>query len=245
MRIPRLYLDDDLMPDREIELPKDRAHYLLNVLRLADGAELVLFDGRRALDFRARLAVTGRRARVRIDSVSDNRLESPLDSHLLQAVGKPDHVDWLVQKTAELGLRRLTLFNAERTQTPLRGARLEKKLAHWRGVAAAACEQCGRSLLPQIDFAPGLEAAIQNDMAELKLLLDFDGQPLASLVSDNPPDRPSVSCLIGPEGGLNAGEIELARAKGYIGWRLGPRVLRMETAATAALTLLQQSLGDL
>jgi 16S rRNA (uracil1498-N3)-methyltransferase len=246
MRIPRLFLDDDLAPGHEIELPRDRAHYLLHVLRLGPGARLVLFDGRQPLDFHAELISVGKRAaRVRIHSVGNNRLESPLDSLLIQAVGKPESIDWLVQKTTELGLTRLRLFNAERTQTPLRGARLDKKLTHWRAVAASACEQCGRSRLPAIGFADDLSSALAEDESGTRLLLDFDGQTLPALLNEGSAAAvTSASILIGPEGGLNEREISLAREAGHAGWRLGPRVLRMETAAVVALGLLQQALGD-
>ena len=242
MRVPRLYLDAPLAAGGEIELPRDRVHYLRHVLRLPEGADLILFDGCRPLNFPARLRLQGKQTRVEILSEQANSLESPLDSHLLQAVGKADALDWLVQKATELGLRRLVLFNSERTQTPLRGSRLDKKRAHWRAVAASACEQCGRSLLPSIEILPDLDAALDSAPEGLRLMLDFEGQPLQALAATA---DTAVSCLVGPEGGFNTAEIERARGSGFAGWRLGPRVLRMETAATAALTLLQQRFGDL
>ncbi len=242
MRIPRLYLDAPLTVGREIELPRERAHYLRHVLRLPDTAELLLFDGQRPLNFSARLRLQGKQTRVEIISQQHNPLESPLDSQLLQAVGKVDALDWLVQKTTELGLRHLSLFNSEHTQTPLRGSRLDKKMAHWRAVAASACEQCGRSVLPRIEILPDLDAALASAPQGLRLMLDFDGQSLHEI-----PARPGTALgfLVGPEGGWSATEIEKARRAGFAGWRLGPRVLRMETAAVAALTLLQQRCGDL
>lgn len=243
MRRPRLYLPADLAPGRELPLPKDRAHYLRHVLRLNDGAGLVLFDGQRALDFQGRLRIDGKRVRVQIESVHDNERESPLHSRLIQAAGKPERVDWLVQKTTELGLRRLTLFNAERTQTPLRGARRDRKLEHWQAVAASACEQCGRSVLPLIEWQDGLHGALDALPAGAKLMLDFDGAMLGTLTKEKT-DWQTICFLVGPEGGLNPAERQLARNEGFLPWRLGPRVLRMETAAAAALSLLQDRFGD-
>lgn len=245
MRLPRLFLDAELETGQEIDLPRDRAHYLLHVLRLTPGARLTVFDGRRPQDFSAELIQAGRKqARLRLGTARANPLESPLDSLLIQAVGKPDSIDWLVQKTTELGLRRLRLFNAERTQTPLRGARRAKKLAHWRAIAASACEQCGRSLLPGIDFVEEYDSALVVEGERSRLMLDFDGTAHPSALGK--PSAPSaLACLIGPEGGLSAAEIDHARQAGYAGWRLGPRVLRMETAAVTALALMQQAAGDL
>jgi 16S rRNA (uracil1498-N3)-methyltransferase len=124
----------------------------------------------------------------------------------------------------------------------LKPAQLEKKIAHWRGVVISACEQCGRAILPEIRFHTSLELAIAASTVEFKLLLDLDGVPLASALQ---PPRAAVSMLLGPEGGLNESEIQLAVNAGFESIRLGPRVLRTETAATTALAIIQSSLGDL
>lgn len=118
----------------------------------------------------------------------------------------------------------------------------KKKLAHWRGVAVSACEQSGRALLPQIEFHTNLDQAIAASIIEIRLLLDFDGVALASVLH---PPCSAVSILIGPEGGLSPAEIRLARTTGFAAAGLGPRVLRTETAATAALAIAQSTLGDL
>ena len=151
-------------------------------------------------------------------------------------------MDWVIQKTTELGVNKISIFNAERTQSSLKPAQLEKKLAHWRGVAISACEQSGRALVPQVDFHASLERAIAASKTEIKLLLDFDGAALASVLQS---PCTALSILLGPEGGLSPAEIQLARTAGFAAARLGPRVLRTETAATAALAIAQSSLGDL
>jgi len=128
----------------------------------------------------------------------------------------------------------------------LRGALIWKPLCPCGAPgAASACEQCGRSRLPEIGFAGDLSSALAEDSSEIRLLLDFDGQTLPVLLNEGSVAAgTSASILVGPEGGLNEREINLAREAGHAGWRLGPRVLRMETAAVTALGLLQQALGD-
>ena len=124
----------------------------------------------------------------------------------------------------------------------MKPANLQKKMNHWRSVAISACEQSGRALLPAITFHTCLTQALAATTAECKLLLDFNGVPLASAL--NPPQA-AVSILLGPEGGLNPTEIDLAKATGFEPVSLGPRVLRTETAATSALAIVQSLLGDM
>ena len=181
MRIPRVHVDAPLEVGAEVTLGTDRSHYLLQVLRLKPGAALFLFNGADGCDYAAEVAAAGRRAAAKITAAVPVDTESRLDSQVIQGLARPDHVDWMLQKTTELGVRRLSLFNAARTQTPLRGARLEKKLAHWRGVVASACEQCGRARLPAVDFHADLQAALAATVPGHRVLLDFRGAPLSSL----------------------------------------------------------------
>jgi 16S rRNA (uracil1498-N3)-methyltransferase len=225
-----------------ISLDKFQSHYLKHVLRLKSGAALLLFNGREAVDYQARLILDGKKVSARIDAATPLHNESRLDSEIIQGLGRADHMDWMIQKTTELGVNKISLFNAERTQSPLKPAQLEKKLAHWRSVAISACEQSGRALLPQVVFHAGIGQAIAASIIEIKLLLDFDGAALASTLQS---PCTAVSILLGPEGGLSPAEIQLARTAGFVAARLGPRVLRTETAATAALAIAQSALGDL
>ena len=236
MRKPRVYVDAGLASGRSIELEDDRGHYLKNVLRLQPGAAFFLFDGKRAIDFEATLRIDGKTCFADIGESYELDTESALDTEILSALGRSDHSDWMIQKTTELGVRRIALFNAERTQSPLKAAQLEKKLKHWRGIAISACEQCGRAVLPEIAFQQRLEQALDASVAELKLLLEFDGEPLLASLAAAPA---SVAILLGPEGGLNAAEIDLARARGFVPVSLGKRVLRFETAAVATLAVVQ------
>jgi 16S rRNA (uracil1498-N3)-methyltransferase len=242
MRISRVHTGAELVVGEEISLDKFQSHYLKNVLRLKSGATLLLFNGREAIDYQARLVFNGKKVNAIIDAATPLHNESGLDSEIIQGLGRADHMDWLIQKTTELGVNKISLFNAERTQSPLKPAQLEKKLAHWRGITVSACEQSGRALLPQVDFHPGLAQAVAASTIENKLLLDFEGAALASVLH---PACTAVSILLGPEGGLSPAEIQLARTADFTAARLGPRVLRTETAATAALAIAQSALGDL
>jgi 16S rRNA (uracil1498-N3)-methyltransferase len=242
MRIPRVHVDDELAAGAEIALAPDRSHYLKHVLRLKPGAALVSFNGREARQYSCVLLADGRQLRVRVDAALPVDTESGLACELIQGLGRADHMDWVIQKTTELGVTRIRLFNAERSQLPLKPAQLQKKLQHWRGVAISACEQSGRVLLPEIEFEREPADAIGACTAEAKLLLDFGGAAPADVLTR---PAPSAAILLGPEGGLAAAEIGLAESRGFVPVSLGPRVLRTETAATAALAIVQSLCGDM
>ena len=242
MRITRVHVEEELEVGAEIALAQAQSHYLKHVLRLQPGAALILFNGRQAVDYQAILVANGKKLTARIESSTAVATESDLACEVIQGLARADHIDWMIQKTTELGVSGITLFNAERTQTPLKPAQLQKRMNHWRGVAISACEQSGRALLPAITFHTGLTQALAASTAECKLLLDFGGVSLASALDR--PRRP-VSILLGPEGGLNPGEIDLARSTGFEPVSLGPRVLRTETAAITALAIVQSLHGDM
>ncbi len=242
MRIPRVHIDAELVSGQVIALDKARGHYLKNVLRLKPGAAFFLFNGREAIDYEAILVADGKQLKVKIGAANPLITESGLASEVIQGLGRADHTDWMIQKTTELGIGKISLFNAERTQSPLKPAQLEKKMAHWQGVAISACEQCGRALVPEIQFHASLDQALEVSPEALKLLLDFDGKPLASALQGS---QSTVSILLGPEGGLNPQEIDQASGSGFQPVSLGTRVLRTETAATVALAIIQSGLGDL
>ncbi len=242
MRKTRVFIEAGLVVGDIVTLDKAQGHYLKNVLRLKPGAAFFLFNGGAAIDYEARLIIEGKRLTAEILAARPLATESALTSEIIQGLGRADHVDWTIQKTTELGVNRVSIFNAARTQSPLKAAQLEKKLAHWRGVAISACEQSGRAIVPEIAFHTGLDAALADAAGARKLMLDFAGEPLASSLE---PPGPSVSILLGPEGGLTDAEIGLAQKTGFQAISLGPRVLRMETAATAALAIVQSSPGKI
>ena len=242
MRKTRVHVNTELSVGTEIVLPEAQAHYLKNVLRLKPGAALLLFNGKQPSDFHATLIANGKKLSASIESATAVATESKLQIELIQGLGRADHMDWMIQKTTELGVDRIALFNAERTQSPLKSVKLEKKMQHWRSVAISACEQSGRALIPELLFHPDMEQAIAASNSECRLLLDFEGIPLQAALKSTPG---SIGIILGPEGGLNSSEIHQAQQAGFTNVCLGPRVLRTETAAISAVAIAQALVGDL
>lgn len=242
MRISRVHVGAELVVGANIAFDQAQQHYLKHVLRLKTGAAVHLFNGRDGRDYRASLQFDKRHAGAIIETAIPVETESSLDSEVIQGLARTDHIDWMVQKTTELGVDRILIFNAGRSQKPLRAERVDKKLAHWRGVAIRACEQCGRARLPSIEFHPDLGTALGQTGDGVRWVLDANGIPLARQFEGK---LTALSLLVGPEGGLDQEEIAAAQAAGFQPAGLGPRVLRTETAAAAALAIAQAMLGDL
>jgi 16S rRNA (uracil1498-N3)-methyltransferase len=198
-----------------------------------------LFDGS-GQEFLGELVEVGKKnVRVELRESFAGLAESPLRLHLGQGLSRGERMDWAIQKATELGAARITPIVSERCEVRLKDERADKRTAHWRQIAISACEQCGRSVLPQIDAPVSLAEWLQATEADLKLVLHPVAEPLASHA------RPgSLAFLIGPEGGLSDAEVEQARAAGFHAARLGPRVLRTETAPVVALSVAQQLWGD-
>ena len=242
MRRVRVHVDAELAAGTDIALPQAQSHYLKHVLRLKPGAALCLFNGREASDYPAELIGDGKQLAAGVHSKQSVTTESALHSEIIQGLGRADHMDWMIQKTTELGVSRISIFPSERSQARLKSAQLDRKMRHWHGVAISACEQCGRAVLPEIDYHDNLAQALAACTSDLRLLLEFSGAPLPTALHAA---HHSIAILLGPEGGLNPGEIELGKSAGFIPVSLGPRVLRTETAATSALAIAQALQGDL
>ena len=244
MRVPRIYLPVPLQSGSVVELDERSRRHVVQVLRLTQGDELVVFndDG---VSCRAVLhSVDKRTAMARLlDAETTGDSESPLAVTLAQGVSRGERMDFTIQKSVELGVRNIQPLWTTRSQVRLSGDRLEKRVRHWQGVAIAACEQSGRSHVPRVQTPVTLAEWLDgNDRDVLKLLLDPDSPtPLAGLR----PDNRKIELLVGPEGGLSAEEKQLARMRDYHAIRLGPRILRTETAAMVALSVLQWEWGDL
>ena len=238
MRLSRFFIDAPLSLGRH-ELPEAQAHYIGRVLRLAPGAAVQLFDGS-GREYLGELAEVGKKSvSVELREVFDGLAESPLRIHLGQGLSRGERMDWAIQKATELGVAEITPLVSERCEVRLKDERADKRLAHWRQIAISACEQCGRSVLPVIHAPLGLDDWQRQVQAELKLVLHPVAEPLASHA------RPSsLAFLIGPEGGLSEAEVEQAKSHGFHAARLGPRVLRTETAPVVALSVAQQLWGD-
>ena len=238
MRLSRFFIDAPLSLGQH-ELPEAQAHYIARVLRHAAGDAVQLFDGS-GREYQGELIEVGKKAvRVELREAFDGLAESPLRIHLGQGLSRGERMDWAIQKATELGAGEITPILSERCEVRLRDERAGKRLAHWRQVAISACEQCGRSLLPVIHPPLELSAWLQRIEADLKLVL----HPLAEPWASHAPPR-SLAFLIGPEGGLSDAEVEQAKRSGFHAARLGPRVLRTETAPVVALAVAQQLWGD-
>ena len=242
MRVPRFYLPMSLVTGATVPLHEHAFNHAVRVLRLKPGAPLVLFDGEGGA-FAATLGEIGKReAWARVTEALPDAAESPLRIVLAQGISRGEKMDHTVQKAVELGVAAIQPLFAERGGVGLSGERLTRKIQHWRGIVIGACEQCGRNRLPELREPLALAVWLASPMAPGPcLLLD----PLAEhgLRDLEPPSGP-ITLLIGPEGGLSPAEIAQARTVGFTGVRLGPRVLRTETAGMAALAALQALWGD-
>jgi 16S rRNA (uracil1498-N3)-methyltransferase len=238
----RLYCDLALSPGAEIALPETAARHAVTVLRLQAGAALNLFNGEGG-EYRAQLvAASKREARARIVEFHATERESPVDITLVLGISAGERMDYSLQKATELGVSAIQPLATERSVVKLAGERAGKRLQHWQHVAIAACEQCGRNRVPAVAPVQKLFdylAALDRNQRLLMLSPDAD-TPLTRVA----PAAAAV-LLIGPEGGLAPAEYQAAQASGFEPVRLGPRILRTETAPVAALAVLQALWGDL
>lgn len=240
-KMPRLHVPASFTVGEPVELPEGPARHVTRVLRMGEGAPLVLFDGQ-GQEAGVRLAEVGRKhTTAMVDAVWPGASESPFAVHLGQAISKGDRMDYAIQKAVELGVAAITPLYTERGDVRLKGDREAKKLAHWQAVAASACEQSGRAVVPVVHTPLGLDEWLKNRHEPLRLMLHLaTGNAFAR------PERPaSAALLIGPEGGLTETDITAAQTADFTPLTLGPRVLRTETAPVVALTLLQHYFGDL
>lgn len=244
MSAPRLFVKTALTPGSRLALTGDQGRYIGRVLRSRPGDTLRLFDGS-GLEFSATVEKIDRNgALVAVGTGSPVSVESPLEVRLAQVVARGDRMDFVVQKATELGVRRITPLQSDFSVVKLGSHRASRRQQHWQRVSESACEQCGRNVLPVIDAPLPLVEFLSGDLPEdwLRLVLTpRAGRSAASL----PRPATGVVLLVGPEGGFSAEELQQAERRGYVPVGLGPRILRTETAALAALTLVQVLWGDL
>ncbi|MGH8217743.1 MAG: 16S rRNA (uracil(1498)-N(3))-methyltransferase [Steroidobacteraceae bacterium] len=242
MRTSRVYVAEPLSAQTLVEVGGPAANHIARVLRLQAGAAITAFDGRGG-EYQARIdAIRKDRVLVSVGAHRAIERESPLAATLAQGISRGERMDFVVQKATELGVQRIVPLITERTVVRLDAKQAQAKVRHWRAIVVAACEQCGRNILPQVSQPQGLEALLAEREEPLqRLVLSPSGEQRVRELAFRGP----VLVLIGPEGGLSDTELEMAVRAGFQAVRLGPRILRTETAAVAALAALQLELGDL
>lgn len=248
MRISRFYLPDTaLIKGQTLSLNKVQAHYALTVLRLKDQRPVEIFDGK-GTQAQATLQVTSRRtANIFINQIETPVTESPLNTVLLQAISKGDRMDTTIQKTVELGIREIQPLFTQHCDIKLSDDKLTKRVQQWQDIAINACEQSGRNVVPKVLMPQNYQAWVeQHHNQSLKgLVLDpYAKASLSEWIQSSSADEAPVHLLVGPEGGLAEAEVEQAKQLGFDAVRLGPRILRTETAGMTILSILQSQWGD-
>jgi 16S rRNA (uracil1498-N3)-methyltransferase len=241
MRVPRLFVDRPLVPHSQVEIDKAGAQYLGRVLRVRAGHHIVLFDGS-GREFPAQIAEIGKHSiKALLGEATDPATESPVNTILGLCLSKGDRFDWAVQKATELGVSVIQPLKSERVDFAIPEDRIEKRIAHWQHIAISACEQSGRVRVPKLSPPSTLLHWVGAVSADEKWALDG-----ASGQQKLPETTPkTLALLVGPEGGLTDSEISAAQQSGFRSLRLGPRVLRTETAPVVALTLVNSRWGDI
>lgn len=241
MRISRIFVSRVLSPNREITLEGDAAHYIRNVLRLRKHDTLRLFDGSGG-EFRAELLLVSRKqVRVRVGEWTEVLSESPLRLNLAIGISRGERMDFVIQKSVELGVAGIRPLVTERSVVRLDAGRALQKMEHWQRIAQNACEQCGRDTVPQVEEPVRLNEWIA-DTSGHRYFMD----PRATTGFAQPDAKPAeILLLCGPEGGFSSHERDLAETSGFTGVSLGPRILRTETAVLAGMAVIQSLWGDL
>lgn len=243
MRLTRVHVDAPLIAGSELDLPEGPAAHLGRVLRLGIGDACVLFNGD-GHDYAARITAAGKRElRVAVEQATRIENESPLAITLLQGVARGEKMDLILQKATELGVAAIVPLWSQRSEVKLDGARAEKRLVHWRNVVVSACEQSGRARVPTVAEPLALDRALAAlPQGGLRLTLDPEGiHTFRTLDVDR---HQPIHLAIGPEGGWSPRDLEQLQAEDFAGLKLGPRILRTETAGLAAIAALQARFGD-
>lgn len=243
MRLIRVHVAAALGPGARARIDGAAAAHVTRVLRLGVGDAVALFNGDGS-DYPARISGLGRgTVEAEVTGRVDARAESPLAVTLVQGIARTERMDLVLQKATELGVAAILPVATSRSVVRLDAGTRDRKRAHWQGIAIAACEQCGRARVPEVaeprDFAAWLATPSR---APTRLLLSPDARLALTAAAQG---ATAIELLVGPEGGLEDAERHAAVAAGFRACRLGPRVLRSETAAIAALAILQSVAGDL
>jgi 16S rRNA (uracil1498-N3)-methyltransferase len=243
---PRFFYPDTLGKGAEVRLPDEAAHHALRVLRLAAGETVTLFNGRGG-EYESRITRThGSEVWAKTVAYADPMRESPVELVLGQGVSSADRMDLTLQKSVELGVAAIQPIAAERSIVRLSGERAARRIEHWRNLVISACEQCGRNLIPEVAAFATLpdwlgQMPAKSAPGELRLLLSPAAQ---TSIRNLPAKATRIVLLAGPEGGFSPAEVAAALSRDFLAVRLGPRILRTETAALAALAAIHALWGD-
>jgi 16S rRNA (uracil1498-N3)-methyltransferase len=251
---PRFYLNNAINAGQIIELSDDTGHYATRVLRLKTNDKITLFNGMGG-EFSAQIInISKSNTKILIDQYYDVECESPLNIELAQAICVNEKMDWIIQKSVELGVTRIQPISTDRSVVRLSTERAAKRLQHWEKIVISACEQCGRNHLPQVLPLTSLADWLSNKKAESNKKADQVHQhfnlmlsPTADKTLSNfsrPTSDTVITLAVGPEGGFTSEEEKNFLHTGFTPVRLGQRILRTETAAMAAIAAMQTLWGD-
>mgnify|MGYP000058801402 CR=1 FL=1 len=242
----RFYHSKPINLNETIVMDDFASHHALKVMRLKNNDQLILFNGDGS-DYTGQVInITKRQVEVSIKSKKNIGSESNLKVIILQALTSSDKMDLIIQKTTELGISEIQPIVCERSIVKIKKDKIEKKLSHWRQVAIAACEQCGRAEIPKIrepeNIIKYLERVMESDKDTKIILSPEAAQSLDNII---PNSKQAIKVLIGPEGDFTKQELDFSIQKGFSPIKIGPRILRTETAPITILSILQYKYGDI
>lgn len=224
-----------------LQLEENASHHLARVLRAAVKDEVIIFNGEGGEYHGVIQQINKKNVVVELSKFVDRNSESPVVISLAQGIARGEKMDFVIQKAVELGVSEIFPIISERCNVRLDQEREQKRMQHWQAVVISACEQSGRNRLPVVHAPLMLSDWLEQSHAEMKLVLSPHVTKKLKDVSVKPA---SIAVLIGPEGGLSEREIETTIKYNFTALNLGPRILRTETAAVAALSVLQFHFGD-
>lgn len=245
MHIPRLYFQNKLSINTKVTLDVNASKHILQVLRLKIGENLILFNGIDSGEYLAKLiSIEKKIAVVQIEKFIAKNVESPLKIHLMQGIARGEKMDFIIQKAVELGVNAITPIFTEFCNVKISSDRLPNKLQHWQSIAQNATEQSGRIIVPKIFLTQNLTSLLkQNSSDNIYIVLDPNSKNRINSLSVI--KNQEIKIFVGPEGGFSENEIELFKRHNFYFGQLGPRILRTETAALVAISILQNCYGDL
>jgi 16S rRNA (uracil1498-N3)-methyltransferase len=243
MPISRIFQATDLICGSVIQLDARANHHLVTVLRAKPNDALTIFNGRGGEYKSVITQINKKQVSVQINDYVAREVESPLELYLAQGISRGEKMDYTIQKAVELGVKKIIPLLTERCTVKLDEERRTKRFQHWQSIIIGACEQSGRNSVPELFFPMTLEKGLNSMEADWRFVLSPTS---SSQIKEKPVQKHQrVILLIGPEGGLSDQEVNFAGKQGFLSLNLGPRILRTETAAIAAIAVLQSSFGDM